>query len=319
MSYVIKQSSTQCALLFFMTDEADHISGLTGLSPTVTISKNGAAFGSPAGSVTEISSGWYKVAGNATDTNTLGPLALHATATGADPCDMIVGNVVAFDAQDSVRLGLTALPNAAAEASGGLVTRGTSTGQISVSSGAVLVQSGTSTGQISLSSGLVRLSATGVDDIWDEALSGHSTPGTAGDALDAAGSAGDPWSTALPGAYGSGTAGKIVGDNLNATVSSRLASASITLSGGAVTVGTNNDKTGYRLSATGVDDILDEVVEGSATFRQFLRGFGAALLGKASGAGTTTITFRNAANTKDVIIATVDASGNRSAITLDLT
>lgn len=39
--------------------------------------------------------------------------------------------------------------------------------------------------------------------------------------LDAAGSAGDPWSTPLPGAYGAGTAGKIVGDNINATISSR--------------------------------------------------------------------------------------------------
>ena len=96
------------------------------------------------------------------------------------------------------------------------------------------------------------LATTAVDEIvdatWDEATSGHSTAGTTGKALTDAGSAGDPWSTALPGAYGTGTAGKIVGDNLNATVSSRLASASITLSGGAVTVGTNNDKTGYSLA-----------------------------------------------------------------------
>jgi len=37
--------------------------------------------------------------------------------------------------------------------------------------------------------------------------------------LDAAGAAGDPWSTALPGAYGAGTAGKIVGDNIDAVLS----------------------------------------------------------------------------------------------------
>jgi hypothetical protein len=35
--------------------------------------------------------------------------------------------------------------------------------------------------------------------------------------------ASDPWSTALPGSYSAGTAGKILGDNLNATVSSRAA------------------------------------------------------------------------------------------------
>lgn len=38
--------------------------------------------------------------------------------------------VVAYDPFDSVRLGLTALPNAAAEAAGGLFTRGTGAGQI---------------------------------------------------------------------------------------------------------------------------------------------------------------------------------------------
>jgi len=36
--------------------------------------------------------------------------------------------------------------------------------------------------------------------------------------LDGAASAGDPWTTTLPGAYGAGTAGKIVGDNINAPI-----------------------------------------------------------------------------------------------------
>lgn len=66
------------------------------------------------------------------------------------------------------------------------------------------------------------------DAVWDEAISGHLALGSTGLALLSAGSAGDPWSTALPGAYGAGTAGKIVGDNINATVSSRLATAGYT-------------------------------------------------------------------------------------------
>ncbi len=37
--------------------------------------------------------------------------------------------------------------------------------------------------------------------------------------LDGASSAGDPWGTVLPGAYGAGTAGKIVGDNIDAPIS----------------------------------------------------------------------------------------------------
>ncbi len=50
------------------------------------------------------------------------------------------------------------------------------------------------------------------DSVWDEAIAGHLAGGTTGNALNAAGSAGDPWSTPIPGAYGAGTAGKLVGD-----------------------------------------------------------------------------------------------------------
>lgn len=65
------------------------------------------------------------------------------------------------------------------------------------------------------------------DAVWDEATSGHSTAGSTGKALTDASSAGDPWSTALPGAYGAGTAGKIIGDNINATISSRASQTSV--------------------------------------------------------------------------------------------
>lgn len=66
-----------------------------------------------------------------------------------------------------------------------------------------------------------------VDGVWDEAIAGHLDAGSTGEALNAAGGAGDPWITALPGAYGAGTAGKIVGDNINATISSRASQTSL--------------------------------------------------------------------------------------------
>jgi hypothetical protein len=62
--------------------------------------------------------------------------------------------------------------------------------------------------------------------VWDEAISGHLTGGSTGASLNGAGSAGDPW-TATMGGYGAGTAGKILYDNLNATVSSRASQASV--------------------------------------------------------------------------------------------
>ena len=64
--------------------------------------------------------------------------------------------------------------------------------------------------------------------VWDVPLASHLTAGTTGNALNAAGAAGDPWTTALPGAYGAGSAGYIVGSNLDAAVSTRLATAGYT-------------------------------------------------------------------------------------------
>jgi hypothetical protein len=65
------------------------------------------------------------------------------------------------------------------------------------------------------------------------------------------------------------------------------------------------------------DGVLDEVVENSKTMRQLLRLMLAALVEKSAGGGTSTITFRDDADLKNRISATVDASGNRTAVVLD--
>ena len=78
----------------------------------------------------------------------------------------------------------------------------------------------------------------------------------------------------------------------------------------------DNLNTGVALTAAGVDAILDEVVVGTYTMRQLLKVMAAALAGKLSGGGTATLTFRGVDDTSDVIVATVDANGNRSAVTL---
>lgn len=71
------------------------------------------------------------------------------------------------------------------------------------------------------------------------------------------------------------------------------------------------------LAADAVDEILDEVIEGTLTFRQALRLFVSSLAGKSAGGGTASITFRDIADAKPRITATVDANGNRTAVTLD--
>lgn len=57
-------------------------------------------------------------------------------ATDAAQADFLIP-LTDIDPYDAVRAGLTALPNAAAEASGGLLTRGTGTGQVNPSSGKI--------------------------------------------------------------------------------------------------------------------------------------------------------------------------------------
>src|SRR3990170_313894 len=99
------------------------------------------------------------------------------------------------------------------------------------------------------------------------------------------------------------------------TAANVWAVATRTITGG--TIDTNGDKTGYRLSATGVDDIHDETIEGTLTWRQITRLCLSAFGGKSSGGGSPTLAFRDNADAKNRITATVDANGNRTAVTLD--
>jgi hypothetical protein len=73
--------------------------------------------------------GRYYIELTATEVNTVGFVEFRYKAAA---CAEIVARaqVVPFDPYDAVRLGLTALPNANAEAAGGLYTRGTGAGQI---------------------------------------------------------------------------------------------------------------------------------------------------------------------------------------------
>jgi hypothetical protein len=67
----------------------------------------------------------------------------------------------------------------------------------------------------------------------------------------------DPWSVSLPGSYASGSAGAILGTNLDVHVSTRstYAGGPVASVTAPVTVGTNNDKSGYALSSAGLNAI----------------------------------------------------------------
>jgi hypothetical protein len=162
--------------------------------------------------------------------------------------------------------------------------------------------------------------------------------------LDGASSAGDPWGTALPGGYTAGQAGKIIGDNINATISSRstltAAQANTEVDTALSDVGLTTTITGRidaavttRASQTSVntiDDFLDteiaaikaktDLIPGTIdgkTFSELVTLIAAVLLGKASGLETSTAVYRAVDDSKDRVTGTVDSSGNRSAIVLD--
>lgn len=73
-----------------------------------------------------------------------------------------------------------------------------------------------------------------------------------------------------------------------------------------------------RLSAAGIDDIWDEVMEGSVTARQSFRLANAANAGKTSGGGTSNFLIRDLADSLNRTDATVDIDGNRTAVTTNL-
>jgi len=108
------RQSTAKNVMVLMVDSADHITGKTGLTLTITASKDGAAFASISPTVTERGDGWYALALTASHTDTLGDLALHVTGAAADPADMVLlVEAGATDADVSTRLaaaGYTAPP-----------------------------------------------------------------------------------------------------------------------------------------------------------------------------------------------------------------
>jgi hypothetical protein len=207
--------------------------------------------------------------------------------------------------------------------------------------------------------------ATLVDLVWDELLSGHTVSGSTGEALAAAGTAGDPWTTSLPGSYTGDQAGKILAeilvdtgttldgklDTIDGIVDDILVDTGTTIPGTIATAQNDLDiltgtdgatlaasqpnyapakvsdlgtvQTADHTAAIAALPTLSQILAGGDidgfTLEETLKLCLAALAGKLDGAATTTITIRSADDSANRIVATVDADGNRSAVTLDAT
>jgi hypothetical protein len=190
MLQIPKSTSRVVMLKLFLS--SDHVTAATGKTVAVKISKAGGAFADPnagATNATEVGNGWYKVTLDTTDTNAEGDLVVRGTAASCDDAERVFAVVKATNG------GLTALPDAAAEAAGGLFTRGSgagqvnqsANGQIDVNTVAMAANVITATAIAADAIGSSELAASAVDEIvdavWDEATSGHATAGTTGKLL----------------------------------------------------------------------------------------------------------------------------------------
>lgn len=75
--------------------------------------------------------------------------------------------------------------------------------------------------------------------------------------------------------------------------------------------------TGFIAESTQAADVLNEVVEDTLSLKDTLRILLAAMAGKSSGGGTSTIKFTDRSGTVNRITASVDDVGNRVNIILD--
>jgi hypothetical protein len=234
-----------------------------------------------------------KIADNAIDA---GAIASNAITSAKIAAGAITSSTFAAGAINAAAIAADAITDAKVASD---VTIASVTGAVGSVTGAVGSVTGNVGGNVTGSVGSI---ATGGITTASFAAGAINAAAIAADAITDAKVASDVTIASVTGAVGSVTGN--VGGNVVGSVGS---------------VTTVSDKTGYRLSATGVDDILDEVVEGTTTLRESTRLANTANGGKTSGAATTTFTARDLADSKNRLSVTVDADGNRSAVTRDLT
>jgi hypothetical protein len=247
---LLKQSTTY-NLQVFMTDSADHVSGKTGLTLTITASKDGAAFASITPAVTETSNGFYSLALTTTHTNTLGDLAIHVTGSGADPTDLVC-QVIAFDLADADPSVDVTKWNGTAVATP--TTAGVPRVDVKAMEANVLTAAAINADAITAAKVASDVSAEIADAVWDEAQAGHVTAGTfglyldtevsgvGGGSLTAADIADAVWDEVRSGHTTSGTFGQGVASvmgNVNGNITGTVASVVGSVGGSVASIGSN--------------------------------------------------------------------------------
>lgn len=291
-------------------------------TPTLAVDADATASGgnNDMAHVTNDDAGYYTLELTAANTNYVGGalLSLNVVSTACPVFHEYT--ILPAQVYDSLVAGSDLLDTNASQL-GGTAQTGRDIGT------SVLLSNGTGPGQVKLASGYLAIT-------WADIGSPSSTVNLSGTTV-----------SAVSGAVGSVSAGVTVSANndkngysLTQTFPTNFSALAIT-AGGAVTSGSVSDKTGYSLivdydaaktaatqasvdalpsAATIAAAVWASTIAGTTTAIQAMRGFCAAMVGKASGLNTNTPKYRDIADTKDVISATTDQYGNRSTVTLDL-
>ncbi len=228
--------NAQRTIVFPLYDATNPVVLKSGLTAAARITKDGGTDAVSTNAVAEVgTTGIYKLTLTATEMDA-DLIGVKVTATGA--CDQVIVLVTDstllahLDADVSTRLattGYTAPDNA------GITDIHTDVGTVNTN---VLTRLATSGYTVPPTPAAI------ADQVWDELTGDHMVAGSTARSLSGAASAGDPWTTALPGAYADGTAGKLLPaikaktDTLGAaaaTVSSPMAA------GGAISIIANDD------------------------------------------------------------------------------
>lgn len=243
----------------YLVDATDGITpetGETGGQPQ--ISKVGGAWSNTTATLTAIGNGAYYVELTASELDTLGSFQIRFKSANTAEFNMD-GEVVAINIHDAVRAGLTALPNVNSGSAGAIITSGTGTAQLSVSGGRanadvthwstvavatpdstgypkVTLKTGTGAGELSIASGVVSANVTQFGGSAGTFASGRPEVNTT---------------------HVGGTVQTARDLGASVLLSPGTGVGQIALTNGQVTVGTNTDKSGYALSASGNSAVWD--------------------------------------------------------------
>lgn len=311
MRYLRQSTSTDLPIGPFLddTDGKTPETALTITQPDIRLKKGGAAWAQKAAAQTLAHEefGYYEVTLDATDTNTLGPMRLAVTETGALPVfeDFMVIPANIYDSWFSTDKQEVDVVQWLGTAPTTPTTAGVPKVDVSQLNGD--------------SNGLLRLLSFANSMITGTADAGTSV----GEILDTGRTEGDDYWIGSLIAFTSGNAirqARVITDFVNAT-GAMTVDPPFSVNPGAANYVLIPAGATSHLTLAAVNSLLDSAngVETGWSLRQALRIISAVLAGEVSGAGSGTELFRDVTDTKTRVTSTVNASGDRTGVTYDKT